>query len=176
MAVVSFGGTGDVLYSKIKLQQLCMCFGIRVRFQPILQRCLYGPQRTEQGRGRLLQKHSTVLYIQRFGQFQCGGSVFRQRLVCAGSAASVWLLCRGASCMQAFRASSRALSALVRAVFKALLPLPNARFASVRLLLQKRAEYIALALSGRLCASSTKNNQSPEESKNRFRCTTGSNR
>ena len=79
VAVVSFGGTGDVLYSKIKLQQLCMCFGIRVRFQPILQRCLYGPQRTEQGRGRLLQKHSTVLYIQRFGQFQCGGSVFRQK-------------------------------------------------------------------------------------------------
>ena len=79
VAVVSFGGTGDVLYSKIKLQQLCMYFGIRVRFQPVLQRCLYGPQRTEQGRGRLLQKHSTVLYIQRFGQFQCGDSVFRQK-------------------------------------------------------------------------------------------------
>lgn len=79
MAVVSFGGTGDVLYSKIKLQQLCMYFGIRVRFQPVLQRCLYGPQRTEQGRGRLLQKYSTVLCIQRFGQFQCGGSVFRQK-------------------------------------------------------------------------------------------------
>ena len=79
MAVVPFGRAEDILHSKIKLQQLCMCLSIRVRFQPVLQRCLYGPQRTEQGRGQLLQKHSTVLCIQRFGQFQCRRSIFRQK-------------------------------------------------------------------------------------------------
>ena len=101
------------------------------------------------------------------------------RLVClasAGAASAGRVPCRGASSATARRASRKALSALRRAVLRALLPGPRERLASVRLALEKLAEYMARARSGRLWASSMRKSQSPEASKKRRSLTTGSNR
>ena len=70
MAVVPFGRAEDILHCKIKLQQLRVSIRVRVRFQPILQGSLHRPQRAEQGRRKLLQKHGAVLCIQRLGQLR----------------------------------------------------------------------------------------------------------
>ena len=70
MAVVPFGRAEDILHCKIKLQQLRVSIRVRVRFQPILQGSLHRPQRAEQSRRKLPQKHGAVLCIQRLGQFR----------------------------------------------------------------------------------------------------------
>ena len=77
VAVVAFGGAGDVLHGKIEVQQLGMGVRIRVCFQPVLQRGLHSPQRREQCGGQFPEKHRAFPGKDRLRQFQCrriGGS------------------------------------------------------------------------------------------------------
>ena len=70
------------------------------------------------------------------GKAKSGAVSAGSRLTCVGSVSPAGSApVRGAACAQALRAARKTLSALVSAVFRLLLPLPSARFASVRLLL-----------------------------------------
>ena len=68
MLVVPLGGAGNVLHGKIQFQHPGVGLGLRVGFQPVLQRGRQAEQGAEKLPGQFLQEHGALLCEERLGQ------------------------------------------------------------------------------------------------------------